>query len=151
MVQVFAVAVAKGLAERNVAELTLAKVEAEKKRQRHTKEGLHAILTYEWTPEWLRRGIRLALVSLQRREDIATREKAAVDLEKNTIRVSPGKTQNYDYPVHLEIVMSEALRAVVKESLASPVVCPYLIHYSPKARKREQLDAKRHRNAVTED
>ncbi|WP_414703761.1 tyrosine-type recombinase/integrase [Pseudomonas sp. TCU-HL1] len=30
-------------------------------------------------------------------------------------------------------------------------MCPYLIHYSPKARKREQLDAKRHWNAVTED
>ncbi|MDT4875777.1 Phage integrase family protein [compost metagenome] len=47
--------------------------------------------------------------------------------------------------------MGEAPRAVVKECLASPVVCPYLIHYLPKARKRAQLDAKRHWNAVTED
>ncbi|MNE11833.1 Phage integrase family protein [compost metagenome] len=151
MVQIFAFAVAKGLAERNVAELTLVKLEEEKKRQRHTKEGLDKIIAYEGTPDWLRRAIRLALVSLQRREDVVTWEKAAVDLEKNTIRVSPGKTQNYDNPIHLEIVMGEALRAVVKECLASPVVCPFLIHYSPKARKREQLDAKRHWNAVTED
>lgn len=35
MVQIFAFAVAKGLVERNVAELTLATVEDEKKRQRH--------------------------------------------------------------------------------------------------------------------
>ncbi|MDI6527408.1 tyrosine-type recombinase/integrase [Pseudomonas otitidis] len=151
MVQIFAFAVAKGLAERNVAELTLVKVEEEKKRQRHTPEGLAQIIAFEGTPEWLKRAIRLALVSLQRREDIVTWEKAAVDLERNTIRVSPGKTQNYGNPIHLEIVMGEALRAVVKECLASPVVCPYLIHYSPRARKREQLDAKRHWNAVTED
>ena len=57
-----------------------------------------------------------------------TWEKAAVDLDRNTIRVSPGKTQNYDNPIHLEIVMGEALRTVVKECLASPVVCPFL-HY----------------------
>jgi integrase len=151
MVQIFAFAVAKGLSERNVAELTLVKTEEQKKRQRHTKEGLDAILAYGGTPDWLRRAIRLALVSLQRREDIVTWEKAAVDLEANTIKVSPGKTQNYDNPIHLEIVMGGALRAVVKECLASPVVCPFLIHYTPKARKREQLDAKRHWNAVTED
>lgn len=65
--------------------------------------------------------------------------------------MSPGKTRNYGNPIHLEIVMGEAMRAVVKECLASPVVCPYLIHYSPRARMREQLDAKRHWNAVTED
>lgn len=151
LVQVFAFAAAKGLCDRNPAELTLVKQEAEKKRQRHTKAGLEAIIAFEGTQPWLRRAIRLALVSLQRREDIVSWAKSSVDLEQNTIRVSPGKTQNYDTPIHLEIVMGEALREVVKECLASPVVCPYLIHYQPKARKREQLDAKRHWNAVTED
>jgi integrase len=151
LVQVFAFAVAKGLCDRNPAELTLVKQEAEKRRQRHTKAGLDAIIQHAGTAPWLKRAIRLALVSLQRREDIVTWTKASVDLEQNTIRVSPGKTQNYDTPINLEIVMGEALRAVVRECLASPVVCPYLIHYQPKARKREQLNAKRHWNAVTED
>jgi enterobacteria phage integrase len=151
MVQIFAFAVAKGLAERNVAELTLVKAETEKKRQRHTKVGLDTILAYDGTPEWLRRAIRLALVSLQRREDIVTWRKDSVDLEQNTIRVSPGKTQNYANPIRLEIVMGSALRDVVKECLGSSVVCPFLIHYSPKARIRERLNAKRHWNAVTED
>jgi integrase len=151
LVQVFAFAAAKGLCDCNPAELTLMKQEAEKRRQRHTKAGLGAIIAFVGTQPWLRRAIRLALVSLQRREDIVSWAKNAVDLEQNTIRVSPGKTQNYDNPIHLEIVMGEALREVVKECLASPVVCPYLIHYTPKARKREQLDAKRHWNAVTED
>lgn len=151
LVQIFAFAVAKGLAERNVAELTLVKLEEEKKRQRHTVEGVEKILAYEGTPDWLRRAIRLGLLSLQRREDIVTWPKSAVDIEKNTLKVSPGKTQNYDSPIHLEVVMGSALRAVILECVRSPVVCPYLIHYSPKARKREQLDAKLHWNAVTPD
>lgn len=37
------------------------------------------------------------------------------------------------------------------ECMRSLVVCPHLIHYSPKARKRTQLDAKLHWNAVTPD
>lgn len=77
--------------------------------------------------------------------------KSAVDLEQNTIRVSPGKTQNYGKPVHLEILMGEALRDVVPECAESPVVCPYLIHYSPKACKRTRLAAKLRWNAVTAD
>lgn len=70
LVQVFAFAVAKGLCERNSAELTLVKKEAEKKRQRHTFEGLNKILGYVGTPVWLKRAIRLGLLSFQRREDI---------------------------------------------------------------------------------
>ena len=31
------------------------------------------------------------------------------------------------------------------------MVCPYLIHYIPKARRRKQLDTKLHWNAVTPD
>ncbi|WP_434703139.1 tyrosine-type recombinase/integrase [Pseudomonas sp. Z1-12] len=151
LVQIFAFAVAKGLCERNSAELTLVKKEAEKKRQRHTVEGLNTILNYVGTPIWLKRAIRLGLLSLQRREDIVMWPKSDVDLEQNTIKVSPGKTQNYGKPVHLEIAMGQALREVVGECMRSPVVCPYLIHYSPKARKRSQLDAKLHWNAVTPD
>lgn len=119
--------------------------------QRHTVEGLNKILEYVGTPIWLKRAIRLGLLSLQRREDIVMWPKSAVDLEQNTIKMSPRKTQNYGKPVHLEIVMGQALRDVVQECMRSPVVCPYLIHYSPKARKRTQLDAKVHWNAMTAD
>jgi len=150
-VQIFAFAVAKGLAERNCAELTLVKKEAEKKRQRHTLEGLQAIIGAATTPPWLKRAIRLALASLQRREDIVTWLKSAVDMDKNTLTVSPGKTQGYDNPVHLRITMGAALREVVGECLRSPLVSPYLIHYKPKARRREQIDAKDHWTSVTPD
>lgn len=150
-VQIFAFAVAKGLAERNVAELTLVKKEAEKKRQRHTVDGLNAIVSAVTTPPWLKRAIRLALASLQRREDIVTWMKSAADMEKNTLTVSPGKTQGYDNPIHLKITMGAALREVVGECLRSPIVSPYLIHYKPKARRREQIDAKDHWTSVTPD
>ena len=150
-VQIFAFAVAKGLAERNCAELTLVKKEAEKKRQRHTLEGLQTIIGAATTPPWLKRAIRLALASLQRREDIVTWLKSAVDMDKNTLTVSPGKTQGYDNPVHLRITMGAALREVVGECLRSPLVSPYLIHYKPKARRREQIDAKDHWTSVTPD
>lgn len=150
-VQIFSFAVAKGLAERNNAELTLVKKEAEKKRQRHTLEGLKSIIDAATTPPWLKRAIRLALASLQRREDIVTWLKSAADMEKNTLTVSPGKTQGYDNPVHLKITMGAALREVVGECLRSPLASPYLIHYKPKARRREQIDAKDHWTSVTPD
>lgn len=102
--------------------------------KRFTGDGLNKILAYEGTPDWLKRAIRLGLLSLQRREHIVIWPKSAVDLEQSTIKVSPGKTQNYGKPVHLEIVMGQALREVVMGCKKSPVVCPYLIHYSPKAR-----------------
>jgi len=150
-VQIFAFAVAKGLAERNVAELTLVKKEAEKKRQRHTLEGLNSIINAATTPPWLKRAIRLALTSLQRREDIVTWQKSAANMDENTLTVSPGKTQGYSNPVHLKIKMGAALREVVGECLRSPVASPYLIHYKPKARRREQINAKDHWTSVTPD
>jgi len=54
-------------------------------------------------------------------------------------------------PVHLKITMGAALREVVGECLRSPLVSPYLIHYKPKARRREQIDAKDHWTSVTPD
>lgn len=83
LVQVFAFAVVKGMAERNVAELTLVKKEESKVRQRHTEQGIKTILAYSGTPEWLDRAIRLGLVSLQRREDIVTWPKSAADHNHN--------------------------------------------------------------------
>ena len=51
-IQIYAFAAAKGMAERNCAELTLQKKEQEKVRQRHTVEGVQKILDAETTPAW---------------------------------------------------------------------------------------------------
>ncbi|MDO7897091.1 tyrosine-type recombinase/integrase [Pseudomonas citrulli] len=47
--------------------------------------------------------------------------------------------------------MGEALRTVVQECLRSPIASPFLIHYKPRARRREQIEAKAHWTAVTPD
>lgn len=94
------------------------------KRQRHTLDGLKLIIEAVTTPPWLKRAIRLALASLQRRDDIVTWLKSAADMEKNTLTVSPGKTQGYENPVHLKITMGAALREVVGECLRSPLASP---------------------------
>lgn len=151
MVQIWDFAVAKGLADRNVADMTMRKREQAKVRQRHTLAGVNAMLDAESTPDWLKRAIRLALLSLQRREDIVTWERSAVDLDANLIRVSASKTQNYTVPVHLEIEMGPDLRQVVMECLAEPILSPFLICYRPARRRRDQMDAKLHWSAVTED
>ncbi|MCU1717354.1 tyrosine-type recombinase/integrase [Pseudomonas sp. 5P_3.1_Bac2] len=150
-VQIYAFAVAKGMAERNCAALTLLKKEQEKVRQRHTLEGVQRILDACTTPAWLKRSIRLALLSLQRREDLVNWERAAVDMKRNVIRVSPGKTESYDTPIHLEIEMGADLRGVVQECLSEPIASPFLLCYRPKARKREQIEAKLHWSAITDD
>src|SRR5690606_25066514 len=151
MIQIWDFAVAKGLADRNLAEMTIRKREKAKVRQRHTVEGVTAMLEAKTTPDWLKRAIRLALLSLQRREDIVSWERAAVDLESNIIRISTGKTQNYAVPIHLEIEMGADLRQVVTECLAVPIISPFLICYRPARRRRDQMDAKAHWSAVTED
>lgn len=144
-------AVAKGLMDRNIGEMTLKKKEASKVTKRHTKEGIDKILSADTTPEWLKRAARLALLSLQRREDLVTWLRSSVDLTANTLRISTGKTENYANPVHLEIVMGEDLRQVVKECLAVPIASPFLLCYRPRARKREQIEAKAHWSAITPD
>lgn len=95
--------------------------------------------------------INAAVMQIERREDIVTWLKFAVDRDKNTLTVSPGKTQDYDNPIHLKITMGAALREVVGECLRSPLVSPYLIHYKPKGRRREPIDAKDHSTSATPD
>ncbi|MEJ6655074.1 MAG: tyrosine-type recombinase/integrase [Pseudomonas sp.] len=151
MIQVWAFAVAKGLADRNVAEMTIKKREQAKVRQRHTLEGVTKIINAETTADWLKRAIRLALLSLQRREDLVSWERSAVDLDANLIRISASKTQNYDTPINLEIEMGADLRQLITECLAVPIISPYLLCYRPARRRRDQMDAKLHWSAVNED
>jgi len=72
-------------------------------------------------------------------------------MAKNTIRISTGKTENYAVPIHLEIEMGTDLRQVVTECLSTPIASPYLLCYMPKRRRRDQMEAKLHWSAVTDD
>lgn len=151
LIQLWRFAMAKGMADSNPWEITLRKQEAEKLRKRHTPEGILAILEHESCPAWLNRAIRLAIFSLQRREDLVNIERNAVDLDAGVLLVTQGKTEGYEEVQRLAIRMGGDLRAVVKECLASPIASPLLIHYRPKSTRRAHLNAKVHWTAVTPD
>lgn len=51
----------------------------------------------------------------------------------------------------LMIDMGPDLRAVVQECLADPIAGPTLLRYRPRARRREQVEAKAHWSAITEN
>lgn len=46
---------------------------------------------------------------------------------------------------------SSTVPEAVGECMRSPIVSPHLIHYKPKSRRREQIDAKDHWTPVTPD
>jgi len=143
----------QGYITSNPVTVTLAKDAAEKVRERHTWAGYQMILDFAETPDWMRRAMRIALYSLQRREDLVTlhRMENKVDLAANTITILQRKTRNYKNPVWLEIVMGPELRAAVEECMRSEVPCPYLIHYRPSKLKASTRAAKLHPFAVTPD
>ena len=150
-VQIFRFAVSKGLTDKNAAEMTLRKKETDKVRRRHTVEGVTAMLSANTTPDWLKLAIKLALLTLQRREDLVTWKRTAVDLDANTMRVTASKTENYDAPIHLEIEMGPDLRAVVVECLQYPITGPHLLRYRPGRITKAIRDSKEHWSAITPD
>ncbi|HBG51596.1 MAG TPA: hypothetical protein DDW89_07275 [Gammaproteobacteria bacterium] len=141
----------------NPVAVTLVRGEGEKVRRRHTWAGIQKILNFtgtpaidgkpavQGTPDWMKRAIRIALYSLQRREDVVLLHKVhnKVDLERGTITILQRKTRNYRNPVWLEIVMGEELRAAVEDCMRSEVLCPYLIHCKPEKRTRQAQEAKK--------
>jgi enterobacteria phage integrase len=155
----------QGYITTNPVAVTLVRGEGEKVRQRHTWAGIQQILDFKGrpaadgrpavpaTPDWMKRAIRVALYSLQRREDVVLLHKVhnKVDLERGTITILQRKTRNYRNPVWLEIVMGDELRAAVEDCMRSDVLCPYLIHYQPSRLTKKTKDAKPHPFAVTAD
>ena len=149
--QLFQFAGHQGYISVNPVAITLAKKEAKKIRQRHTLEGFNKILKAAEGDPFLHRAMRIALYSLQRRDDLVRLHKVdnKVDLTRNSITILQRKTRNYKNPVWIEIDMGSELRAAVEECLRSPILCPYLIHRRPgKMPKKGQL-TKLHPFAVT--
>lgn len=141
----------QGYRQDNPVAVTLEKEESEKIRERHTWEGYQKIYNYEQTPDWMRRAMRIALYSLQRREDVVLLHKThnKIDMQAGTITVLQRKTRNYRVPVYIEIEMGPELRAAVEECLSSDIPCPYLVHCRPRRLSQKTREAKPHPFAVT--
>ena len=127
----FGFAAHQGYITSNPVSLTLRKSDSQrqKKRLRHNWEAVETI--YEASPIWMQNAIDIALSSLQRRGDITMLHRDDVDLEKNTIRILQNKTELYQNPIYIDIVMGPELRVVVLRCIKSDIPCPYLIHRRP--------------------
>ena len=93
---------------------------------------------------------RLGLLSLQRREDIVMWPKSAVDLEQNTIKVSPGRRRITGSPCIWRLPWAGVARGRCRAPAIAGCV-PVLDPLLAEGPQRSQQDAKLHWNAVTPD
>ncbi|ULQ45456.1 tyrosine-type recombinase/integrase [Flagellatimonas centrodinii] len=138
LVELFATAIEEGLRADNPAAATRRPV-AKRKRARLTRPDL--MLIRAAAPSWLQNAIDLALVTLQRREDICALTWDA-DLG-TTLRIEQRKTGK-----RLEIEVSSDLRVVLgrcRDNIASP----FIIHRLPEKARPRSLRAK-HRSHHTQ-
>lgn len=147
LIDLFVYARAKGYITENPAEITLTKKAGKKKRQRMTLEQYKAI--YEMAPIWLQNAMDLSLITLQRRGDIV--EMRFDEIRENKLHVIQNKTKDKSDKAFLAIAISLALAGVIKRCRASGVVSPFLVHYRPEHRSREELEAKEHWTQVREE
>lgn len=133
-VDIFKVAMSRGICETNPAELALKRKE-KKTRKRLTLSQYKAI--YSHADLWFKNAMDIALITLQRREDIANMKFA--DIKDNTLYVVQKKTEKYDTG-YIAITIGIRLAKVLtrcKSDLASP----YLVHRKPVRKiKRESVD-----------
>lgn len=127
----------QGYRKDNPAGETLVKESDDVQRKPHTQEGYDAI--YKIVPDWLQRGMEIAVTSLQRRADLTRLHKDQLDLARGTITVKQGKTEKYKKPVFIDIEMGPRLRKAVIACLQSGLLCPYLLHRKPERISKKKL------------
>lgn len=129
-VDLFSAAVGRGLVETNEAEKVLKPISEKKKRQRLTMEQFKAV--HGVAPHWLKNAMDLALITLQRREDIVLMKFDQV--EEGVLKVIQKKTKKYDTG-YLKIFIGEELGEVLSRCRDN-VISPFLVHREPERRKR---------------
>ncbi len=134
-VDLFRVAVSRGLRPDNPAEATLKRKE-KKARKRLTQDQYDAI--HALCPRWAQNSMDLALITLQRRSDVARMK--FENIRDGKLYVIQEKTEKYDTG-YLAIALGPKLEKVIKrcrDDLASP----YLVHRRPerKIKEREGMD-----------
>ena len=130
-VDIFRVAVSRGLRTDNPAEATLKRRE-KKARKRLTQEQYDAI--HALAEPWLRNAMDLALITLQRRGDVSRMK--FENVQNGTLYVVQEKTEKYDTG-YLAIEVGPKLKDIIKrcrDDLASP----YLVHRRPERKVKER-------------
>lgn len=126
-IEIYRFACSVGLAENNIAEVTLGKAPAERVRKRWTLEQYQA--TRKQAEPWLRIAMDLALISLQRREDLVNMRHD--DIKNGRLLVTQSKTDK-----RLAIKLGPALSGVIQQSKSQGILCPYIIARKPIRDKR---------------
>lgn len=122
-IDIYRFACSVGLADRNIADLTLSKPPAERKRKRWTLETYKAARAK--AEPWLQDAMDLALTSLQRREDLVGIRKKE-DFEGGRLLVRQHKTG-----ARLAIEPVGTLVEVIKRARARHPFCPFLLGRKP--------------------
>jgi integrase len=123
----FACSIAEGWRKDNPVDVTRA-VTVKTKRARLTIEHFRTIYADENTKPWLRNAMALALVSGQRREDIARAQRR--DVREGCWWVEQHKTGNrVAIPVSIRLEsLGMSLAEVLKQCSGTSILSPYLIH-----------------------
>lgn len=121
-IEIYKFACSVGLAEKNIAEMTLQKKPAERVRKRWTLEQFQAVR--DQAEPWLQVAMDLALLTLQRREDLVNMRYDHI--EQGRLLVTQHKTGK-----RLAIKVGDSLDAVIKNARGLGLVCPYIIARRP--------------------
>lgn len=132
---ILACAVEEGWIDTNPA-LQTRKFTHERQRDRLTLDAYNAIWTH--APAWLRNAMDLSLLTLLRREDVASVRFA--DVREGSLWVVPTKTEGTSR-VRLQIAVTEPLAALLARCRDS-VLSPYAIHRLPEKARPSHMRAK---------
>lgn len=137
-VDLYRFACAVGIADRNIAEVTLIKDPAEKRRKRWTLEQYRA--TRAAAEPWLQVAMDIALTSLQRREDLVMiRKKESFEDGRLLVRqIKTGK--------RLAIEIGGTLADSIAQARALHPFCPFLLGRKP---ERDIRKGKAHPYQIT--
>lgn len=127
----FKVAMSRGIRHDNPASATLKRRE-KKARARLTKAQFYAIRAL--CEPWMQNAMDLALVTLQRRGDVARMK--FDDVKDGRLHVVQEKTEKYDAG-YLAITVSPALSKIIKRC-RDDIASPYMIHRKPKRKIKDR-------------
>lgn len=153
LIEIFEVAMSKGICQFNPAAATLRKTQQKKARKRHTLEGLAAVRAVADT--WLQNAIDLSMLTTQRRIDIVKMKWS--DIYDGYLHVAHEKTTDEledDFDVgegsgYVRIKVDSELQAVL-DRCKDDVISPFIIHRVPKRRGVQSTkEEKEHWTQVT--
>lgn len=146
LVQIFDVAISKGILVDNPAAQTIKRHRA-KQRKRHTLEGLTAIRAA--SPIWLQNAIDIAMLTTQRRIDIVNMK--WTDIRDGYLHVAQEKTTDDpedDFEIlegsgYVRIKINAELQRVL-DRCRDNILSPYIIHRVPKGKTKNRTQSKDH-------